>query len=298
MILKTISISNIFCIIFILYFTSTNAKTVEQYYIKITPNVPTVDCGKLKITKLKTEQISFVGKDIDSNVEVKKALAILNDSILLKHKADSKIVFFMHGFWASLPYAINRTAKGFKTNYFKKDSLNVVAIIHVLWEANGVLYKHSLENLKNSTSTLSEIFNNLNPNMVFKKSLMSHSMGNRFLYQTLLNEENNVLFENLLLLAPDLDYRKFEENHKLFTSIAKTVDVFYHEKDNTLNMSKGINKVERLGRLNKSEIEKNINFIDCTSIDDINTFSDSIMKHLYFITSKTVISRIEEILMP
>ena len=61
-------------------------------------------------------------------------------------------------------------------------------------------------------------------------------------------------------------------------------------------MSKGINKIERLGRLDKSHISDDINFIDCTEIKDINTLSDSVMRHLYFLTSKTVKRQVQEIL--
>ena len=295
--ISKITLTNRIIVIIVLFFIkSANANIVNQYFIKITPNVPLVNCGKLKIKKVKTELNSFLGKEDSNNIKPEDALKLINDSILLKSPKTSKIVFFVHGFWASLPFAIHRTSKGFKQNYYKDEKETPIIVIHILWDANDVLYKHSIENLNNSTKVFSEIMNKIESSLTFKTSLMCHSMGNRFLYQTLLKEKPKVYFENLLLIAPDLDYRKFEENHELFTSLAETVDVFYNEKDNTLNMSKGINKIERLGRMNKSHIEEKINFIDCTSVSDINTFSDSIMKHLYYITSQTVIAKIEKIL--
>lgn len=282
--------------IFLLSFFNINAQIVKQFYIQITPNEALVNCGKLKVKKNKTKLESFIGKEASNNIKPEAALNIIKDSLILKNPEVSKVVFFIHGFWASLPFAISRTSKSFEENYFKTDSIDKIAFVHIIWDANDVLYKHTLQNLNNSTKTLSEILNNVKLNFTIENSLMCHSMGNRFLFQTLFKEDIKVHFENLLLVAPDLDYRKFEQHSKLFTSIAKTVDVFYNEKDNTLNMSKGINKIERLGRINKSNIAKEINFIDCTAIDDISTFSDSVMKHLYFITSKTVIGQIEKII--
>ncbi len=287
---------HLFSIIFLCIFINLNAKTVEQFFIKITPNQNLVNCGKLKIKKAQTKFDFFVQNNKVDIIKPAEALAWINDSILKNNSENTKILFFIHGFWGSLPFAVHRTAKEFDASYFKNDSANVKAIVHIIWDANDISYKQTQLNLKNSIKTLADLLNNIKTSTELRYSLMCHSMGNRFFYTCILKEKVSVHFEQLILMAPDLDYRKFEKNHNLFSNLANTVDLFYHKKDQTLNMSKRINKIERLGRLDKSDISADINFIDCTSIKDINSLSDSVMRHLYFLTSKTVKKRVENIL--
>lgn len=289
--------SRITLILFILTsYINLNAKTVEQFFIKITPNQELVNCGKLKVKKAKTSFEYFVKDNKVDIVSSEDALEWINDSIQRSYPSDSKVLFFLHGFWGSLPFAIHRTSKEFDKSYFTNTNSKTTAIIHIIWDANDINYKNSIVQLTKSTKTLSEIFNCIPQKLQFKNSLMCHSMGNRFLHETLTKQTVNIQFEKLILMAPDLDYRKYESNFNLFASLAKSVIVFYHTKDQTLKMSSTINKIERLGRLNKSDIEKNIQFIDCTSINDIKSLSDSVMKHLYFLTSQTVKNQIEDIL--
>lgn len=288
--------NRVFTLLFILIsYTNLNAKMVEQFFIKISPNQELVNCGRLKVSKTKTSFDYFIkGNKVDI-VSPEDALEWINDSIQKKYPADSKVLFFIHGFWGSLPFATHRTAKEFAKSYFKEDN-KTVAIVHIVWDANDLNYKNSIVELENSSLTLSNIFNSIPTKIQCKNSLMCHSMGNRFLHETLSKQTINIKFEKLILMAPDLDYRKYESNFNLFSDLAKSVAVFFHTKDKTLKMSSKINKIERLGRLNKSDIAKNIQFIDCSAIRDINSLSDSLMKHLYFLTSDSVKQQINEFL--
>lgn len=289
--------SRIFSFLFIISFhTNLNAKTVEQFFIKISPNQELVNCGKLKVNNSKTSFDYFIKDNKVDIVTPEDALEWINDSIAKNHAQDTKVLFFIHGFWGSLPFALHRTAKEFSKSYFTNENSKTVAIVHIIWNANDIYYKTSIKNITTSNFTLSKIFNGIPSNLEYQSSLMCHSMGNRFLHETLISQIVTVEFEKLILMAPDLDYRKYESNFNLFANLAKSVVVFYHTKDKTLKMSKGINKIERLGRMNKSIISENIQFIDCTTIKDINSLSDSVMKHLYFLTSKTVQHQIERFL--
>jgi esterase/lipase superfamily enzyme len=269
---------------------------VEQFFIKISPNQELVNCGTLKVNKSKTSFNYFIKDNKVDIIEPLEALEWINDSIQKKYSSDAEILFFIHGFWGSLPFAIHRTAKEFQKSYFKNEKSKTVAIVHIVWDTNDINYKNSILNISKSSLTLSKVFNSIPSKIQFTNSLMCHSMGNRFLHETLTKQTVEVHFKKLILMAPDLDYRKYESSFSLFAKLADSVIVFYHKKDKTLKMSKSINKIERLGRLNKSDIAENIQFIDCTSIRDIKSISDSVMKHLYFITSATVKNQIETIL--
>ena len=91
-------------------------------------------------------------------------------------------------------------------------------------------------------------------------------------------------------------WRKFKESILLFSSLASTLDVFYNKKDQTLNLSKSYNASERLGRIGNFKDYENINFIDCTNLKDIDNYFDLFNRHLYFLTSKTIKSKVEDIL--
>lgn len=286
----------LFLLSVILLSSNLNAQSVEQFFIKITPNQDLVNCGKLINKKTKTILEFYVENEKLDIIEPSQALAWINDSIQTSHAKDSKVVFFIHGYWGSLPFALNRTTQEFKKSYFNSDTTHVKAVIHILWDANDLYYKQSIKMLEQSSKTLASIFNSIASNLDFRYSLMCHSMGNRFLHKTLSSQEIKVYFEELILMAPDLDYKKYEEEHALFSSLANSTTVFYHLKDKTLKMSKGLNKVERLGRLDKSSVTENIQFVDCTSLKDIDSFSDSVMRHLYFLTSNTVKKQVQNLL--
>lgn len=286
--IKTLYIS----ILFLFAFQS-NTGATPQFFIKISPEKKLVKYGKLDVglytTKL--DYVTINDKPIETSSE--KALKWINNTIVKDSSA--KVLFFIHGFWGSLPYALHFTSKTFNNDYFKTDSFSVKAIIHIMWDASGIIYKQSLISINESYETLSVLLNNIDKEICFKTSLMCHSMGNRLLYETISNKNITIKFSELILIAPDLDYRKFEKNLHLFSALGNNVYVFYHKKDLILNISKRINDIERLGRISKYSNKSNISFIDCTNIKDDSSL-DKFNNHLYFLTSKTVISRVEKIL--
>lgn len=255
-----------------------------------------VNCGKVEVSKSSSELKLFIQNNTTDVLEVEDALQWINNSLLETASENQKIVFFIHGFWASLPFAFNRTSYVFDKYYFTHKPSNIAAIVHVIWDSNAIPYNISRINIDKSKHVLADVFNRLSQNISFRYSLMCHSMGNRFLYETLKSEDVKVKFEELLLIAPDLGFKLFQESPHLFSDSAKRVIVFYHSKDKTLKMSGYLNRAVRLGRLSISTENSNIEFLDFSYIKDIHSVSDRVMRHLYFITSKTVEAKIEEIL--
>ena len=287
----------ILCSLFLLISFNMEAKTVQQFFIKISPSNNLVKYGKINVKKYNTTfDYHTKGNHID--------LAMPHDALLwifsMIHKKNqdksSKVLLFLHGFWGSTPYSAYYTTKKFNDYYFKNDSSGIVAIVHIIWNASGVTYKQSIRALDKSTKTLAEILNNIPLTFECKYSLMCHSMGNRFLFETISKFDVDTKFDELILMAPDLDYRKYENNTSLFSKLASNIYIFIHTEDHTLFLSKTYNKVERLGRMDKYKNRENIFFVNCTTIDDINNLLDKFNRHVYFLSSETVRSKVEEIL--
>jgi len=285
----------ILSVLFIFPYLNVKAKTVKQFFIKISPSGERVKYGKFKIKKFSTK-FDYVKKNlIIDEATTNDALLWVNHEIQNFPK-EAKVLFFIHGFWASLPYSLNRSTKKFEKYYFTSDSSNVCAIIHIIWDANSINYKRAVKSLENSTKTLASLINNIPQTIDHKYSLMCHSMGNRFLFETISKYEISTKFEELILMAPDLDYRKYEKHSYLFTNLASSVYIFFHVKDKTLLMSKTYNGIERLGRMKKYKDNTNIHFIDCSDLNDIDDIIDMYNKHIYFLNSKTIRKMLENIL--
>lgn len=269
---------------------------MKQYFVKINPNLDCVHCGTLEVTNNDTSLNYYIKDNSADILSIQDALHFLNDTIIKENPKDKKVIFYVHGFWASISFALHRTSLAFQKYYFKNEDSKVAAIIHIIWDANGLYYKQSVWSIQDSKTSFALLLNEIPKTMQNRYSLMCHSMGNRFLYETLNTNKVNVNFEELLMVAPDLDFKLFETKPELFTQIAREVTVCYHQKDKTLKLSGFVNRAKRLGRT-KLELEnQKIKFIDFTSLKDIKSLTDKLMRHLYFITSKTVSGVIQEIL--
>lgn len=269
---------------------------MKQYFIKINPNLDYVHCGSLEVKNNNTSLNYYIKDQSADIISIQDALRYINDCVSKENTNDKKVIFYVHGFWASLSFALNRTATAFQKYYFKKEDSNVAAIVHLIWNANGLMYRESLFNIDDSKKSLALVLKEIPNNISLRYSLMCHSMGNRFLFETLKTYHLKLKYEELLMVAPDLDFKLFEQNPHLFTDIAKEVSVLYHKKDKTLKLSSLVNRAERLGRIKIENLHQKIHFIDFTHLKDIKSLGDKLMRHLYFITSKTVSKKIQDLL--
>lgn len=255
-----------------------------------------VHCGTLEIKNNDCSLNYYIKDNAADIISIQDALDFINNTITAENSLSKKVVFYVHGFWASRSFVLHKTASVFQKNYFISPESNIAAIVHIIWSASGLIYRESIFNIDDSKRSLALLFNDI-PNQIENRySLMCHSMGNRFLYETLNTNKVDVNFEELVMVAPDLDFQLFENQPQLFTEIAKEVTVCFHSKDKTLKLSGIINRAKRLGRSEVKTDFQNIKFLDFTGLKDISTLTDKLMRHLYFITSKTVSKKIQSIL--
>jgi esterase/lipase superfamily enzyme len=260
---------------------------MQQYFIKISPKINLVNVGKLAINSSNTSLQNYIKNQEVDILSIDEALIWLDNQCQTNEK--NKVIFYIHGFWASIPFALHRTAKAFQNHYFKNDNTSIKAIVHIIWQASGISYAESLSSISSSHQKLAEILFKIPRYLSSRLGLLVHSMGNQLLYASLKNNTFLIPFQEVILVAPDLDYAVFEKDFKQYFSLSNQLYVFIHKKDKTLGFSKQLNKIERLGRVDLAYLDqKKIVFIDNTNINDIENLSDKIMKHLYFIYSLSV----------
>lgn len=138
------------------------------------------------------------------------------------------------------------------------------------------------------------------PSCMKRINVLSHSMGNRVLRETLSNwakydRNGNIplIFRNTFLVAADIVNESLERGKpgKFICQASRNVSVYYASDDLALRASKVSNlknKVasRRLGHSGPENLElvpQNVFSIDC---DDVNTKYDSLKGHSYFLDDK------------
>lgn len=128
-------------------------------------------------------------------------------------------------------------------------------------------------------------------------NLLSHSMGNRVLRETLrtwyrydLMEGVPLLFRNIFMLAPDIVNESLEigGHGEFITHAARNVTVYYAADDLALRASKVSNLKNKIasrrlghtGPEDMSKVRKNVYAIDC---DNFNNRYDTPLGHTYFL---------------
>ncbi|MCU0437124.1 MAG: alpha/beta hydrolase [Raineya sp.] len=148
-----------------------------------------------------------------------------------------------------------------------------------------------------------------NPACNKKIHLMAHSMGNRVLEHTmkeLIKENVGIpeLFDQILLMAPDVEYNIFEPQEAFYQLIdfGRRVHIYYHDKDHVLSISKYTkNFSNRLGKYGRRYVNSSL-----TDVFDVNvseTRDDqgvglitNHMNHWYYYSSQMVVDDVIRVL--
>jgi len=144
-----------------------------------------------------------------------------------------------------------------------------------------------------------------NPACNRKIHMMVHSMGHRVLKHMLLSL-NDVpeIFDQVLLMAADIEYDIFEPGNAFYKTIdmGKRVHVYFHEKDIVLDLSQYTKTFQnRLGRYGRKEISPSLaDVIDVnatrTKDDPQYGFEEDKLNHWYYYSSSEVVNDVIGIL--
>ncbi len=201
-------------------------------------------------------------------------------------------VVFVHGFNVTFDDAAKRTAQVAYDIGFKG------APIMFSWPSDGSLtqYMSDREDVQWSVNHIEQFLTDVIDKAGAKKiHLIAHSMGNQgligALYRLALKSRDNrkVLFENIILAAPDFDAQLFKQQiAPEVVALTKKWTIYSSDNDAALDVSSSVNSAKRLG-LPVTAIA-GIDVIDATGIE-VTPWSVPEF-HSYYATKQVVVDDI------
>lgn len=201
-------------------------------------------------------------------------------------------VVFVHGFNVTFDDAVKRTAQVAYDIGFKG------APIAFSWPSDGSLaqYMSDREDVTWSINHIEQFLTDVVDKAGAKKiHLIAHSMGNQgligALYRIALKNRNHkkVLFENIILAAPDFDAQLFKQQiAPEVVALTKNWTIYSSDNDAALDVSSNVNSAKRLGQ--PVTAISGINVIDATGIE-VTPWSVPEF-HSYYATKQVVVDDI------
>lgn len=194
-------------------------------------------------------------------------------------------IVFVHGFNVSFRNAIYKAAQ------LKFDLAFAGPMVLFSWPSKGKMtaYTHDITNAEYSSGKLSSTLEKLSLLGIKEIFLIGHSMGTRCLTMALKDlagrTKPSILAESLVLAAPDIDRRHFEENLAgSISTLIKSGVIYASENDKALFASKLVNGYRRLG-----DVDENIPVFDKIDTIDASGKGTDILKHSYITEDNRVI---------
>ena len=229
-----------------------------------------------------------------SPISAKKLFSTINKQLSSNkdEKTNKDAVVFVHGFNVTFDDAAKRTAQVAYDIGFKG------APIMFSWPSDGALsqYMSDREDVTWSINHIEQFLTDVVDNAGAKKiHLIAHSMGNQgligALYRIALKNRNNkkVLFENIILAAPDFDAQLFKQQiAPEVVALTKKWTIYSSDNDAALDVSSNVNSAKRLGQ--PVTAISGINVIDATGIE-VTPWSVPEF-HSYYATKQVVVDDI------
>lgn len=205
---------------------------------------------------------------------------------------DGEALLFIHGYNVTFDDAVLRTAQLAWDLNFKG------APIAYSWPSDGhaLAYVADKEANEGTVPPLRDFLVSLHNRLRAKRiHIIAHSMGNRALVQALSQIAREHLggegpfFQNVILAAPDVDRRVFQELASAFRSEAVRVTLYASDSDKALAAAQTLQRFPRAGDANPLLVVSGIDTIDASII---NT---DFWNHSYF-TDTRLLNDIRELM--
>jgi len=226
-----------------------------------------------------------------------------------------QILVYLHGMWGSQFVNFRKAYNLMHKQIIDDSSSDIARIISIKWPANDFNYKKNKKRIPEIAVDVSTIIHDFVRkfqfyNYLFTKQnagvdLLVHSLGTELLKESikLLPDEQwqYPLFDQIIWAAADLDHDVFKNDPVMnnIDKLAKRNHVYYSNRDITLDVSKSLNKSDRLGRVGPFKDQlypKKTYFVNVSYIKDDNNIGDLITGHSYFRSSPLVINDMVQVL--
>jgi Alpha/beta hydrolase of unknown function (DUF900) len=231
----------------------------------------------------------------------------------LKTSGRKDALIFIHGVWAyGRPLAYH--LRQFDKHIIQKTDSNIAFTLNIIWHTPMPSYIISRRQCKRLAVAIAPQFWQTMTNLLKIKDLepklhvLCHSMGNYFFENLIQNKPSNksTIFEQILLVAADVDIDFFETHINSMKALTKRVVLLNNKKDVLLGASRFLNGVRRLGKGAPPDIlgtspyfEPFEPFVKATEIGDVKDVRNLIAlsgQHIHYNASVTVLNYIKSLL--
>lgn len=252
------------------------------------PKLTTSRKPLLGFAKRSSTDVDTVALAKSASLSEAEFLAGVNNQIERSRQHD--LLIFVHGFNVSFDAAVIRTAQ------LGLDMPFNGAIVAYCWPSQGGVFKYDDDEPINKASVapFTEFLTTLRAGVPAETriNIVVHSMGNRIVMESLSNlaeksrlDPNDLKpFANVVLCAPDVGHRDFQDWIPGVVTQAERVTLYSNSSDSALIASKGLHGEYRAGDAEKLAIADGVETVDCSRIDF--TF----MGHSYYGSNTDVLS--------
>jgi len=213
---------------------------------------------------------------------------------------NSDVLFYLHGMFGGQPVNYNYTLKAFQERYLEKDRSSMSRIVGYRWPAQNPVYKKDKEVAYAIAEAMAD---NCNTIISFlrkvpsrKINFIANSLGTELFKEMMryeLEKEEQIHIDNLIVSAPDLHDRSFEEGAVMSRAmdLVGSATVYFSTKDFTLSVSKNLNKENRLGLngpCDATSCVPKLSFVEVTLISDEKNLAWKMSGHSYVRASDRV----------
>lgn len=218
-----------------------------------------------------------------------------------------QVLFYVHGMWGGQKGPFNRAYKLLSTHFLEAENSDVARIVSLKWPGNDMDYSDNKGRIPELVPVLKEeltalvrsfqLAQWLDPTTDSSWDLLAHSLGNELIRAVLRDlpssQYDYPLFDNIIFAASDFDCDVYDTDSLMQNvhNTARQCHIYYSERDLTLEVSKNLNKKDRLGRTgptNYDRIPVNTSLIDVTLVKDEINFPDLLTGHSYYRASPLV----------
>ncbi len=256
---------------------------------------------------------------------VEKITTVDQDSFMMLLLSDlhsqvaekNQILFYVHGMWGGTRVGFTKAYGLMTKNYLNAEDSDIARIVSLKWPGNDMEYKTNKERLYRLAPFLGEelfIFIRrfqllqiaTNGKVVFELDMLAHSLGNELVKECFkgIDEAEWIypLFDQMIFAAPDFDEDIYSDQEVMSAlhHAGRRSHIYFSERDLTLEVSKNLNKKDRIGRCGPGECNldnEQIYFVDVTLVKDDTNFPDLITGHSYFRSSPIVSNDMLQVMM-
>jgi esterase/lipase superfamily enzyme len=296
--------------VFVLLFLTVGIQAQNNYQYNIVLDKDSV------IYEIKLLDDKLREKELFHYTELDTFVSYLCKDLGMQWEGKQEILFYVHGMWGSQSAMFRKSFTLMHELFLEDPDSDIARFVSLKWPSNEVEYNKNKQTVIDIAPQMAEVFKSflisyqnystlLNGRKVHL-DLLAHSMGNELIKEMLKYLDTSDLelpvIKQMIWAAADLDGDAFETDSLMlkYNQFAQRNHIYYNYRDLPLEVSKQLNKTDRLGlvgSLDSIEYPRNTYFVDVSFIRDDTNIPDLVSGHNYHRSSPQIIKDMLYVLM-